>query len=584
MNRFVASYGHQDSSFKDKMLLLGLTPLFEAIDFTFYIDGKARSFQYCNRNDVHLVMTGIVTGFESLHDDHRGEKMPANPVLDEYLRRGMQALESLEGSFSVVVWDGRARTLHVCRDDGGAKLIYYYSDGAEIYFSNKLEVLARLHKRPAISSDSLNEYLRFLDITQPHTIYDNIFLLQSDQILSAGDTGLKITAKKVETPQTATTPKKRLDLNANLFKDQFVDFIRKRLDSVADVGVFLSGGIDSSLVCAAAASIRKDITAYTVGFHASRFDESPIAQSIARYLGIRHEVLKFTTDEDLASFVEFTSKVPSPFADPAIIPTFQSFRHVGTRANLMLDGTGADTLIGVTPPRHIEFILNYSRHVPAKLRKMIAQFLAYSSKTASRRDLFDFDDAAELLIRWKGWSRKEITALRLGDCSLDHTTFYQIYDNNRDKTPFELYSMLMAALPDERIHFCSSIFGPDVVFPFFDRTIQAFVRNLPLSHRYANGITKVLFRKALESYLPRDLWNVPKHGFDYPFADLLRSNGCELVNSYLSQHALAKHEFFDKSIVKRFVQRFTGGDRTVDFKIWGLVVFQAWYQNFYEKL
>jgi len=578
MSKFIGKFGAQDQDFKDKIQDMHFVSVCEEDQIAIYTDDAGYDKKYLYKNNVHLLMEGRIATVNS------STKAGLAFILSEYLKKGKLALDLLDGSFTIVLWDSRNKVLYLCRDDGGAKLMYYFSKNNGLYFSNDLGTLVKIYGKPSISNRSLNEYLRFLDISPPYTIYKQIYFLEPEKVLSAGTFGLKARNKTNCGQEHIEKFDEGAENYFRKFEEIFVESIKSRIDSGENIGVFLSGGIDSSLVCAIAAKIRKDITAVTVGFEDPKFDESPIARNIANYLGIKHEVLSFTPAQDFNAFFEFTRSIPSPFADPAIIPTFQCFKRIGSERDLIFDGTGADTLIGIMPARHVRFILNYSRHIPKKLRFWIANVLGYHKRASKHVDLFDFVDPAEILIRWSGWTRSEIVSLRRGTCDLSHTMFYQTYQNNPDKTPFELYSMLMGALPDDRIHQSSSIFGPEVAFPFFDRKVQSYVRKLPMKYRYHHGKSKILFRALLGKYIPERIWDVPKQGFNYPFEKLLRYNDSELVHTYLSDQSLKKHRLFEKSILKSYITRFFEGDPRVNFKIWGLVMFQAWYENYFEKL
>lgn len=580
--QYIGKYGVQGQQrFKDNTAAKGFTPLIEKEQLIVFTDLDNNANYYTGSDMADIVMDGFFVNTDGLKTEDKAKQLCW--IQDNFFHYGKKALESMDGTFSVVVWDNSRQCLHMCRDDGGAKLIYYWPSSNGLCFSNNLTLLLQIFGKPAISVKSLHEYLRFLDISPPYTIYDNVFLLDSDRILSIDGGGLRISDK---VKPILPIPKINEDLNTNRdnFKKIFTQSIGSRIENSKRTGAFLSGGIDSSLVCAAAASVKNDITAVTVGFHDPRYDESPIARKVTDHLGIKHEVLKFTTRQDMSALNEYCANVPSPFADPAIIPTFQCFKQIGNTFDLMLDGTGADTLIGIMPARHIHFILNFSRHIPKNLRLLLARALSFYPKTAAKKDLFDFQDACQTMIRWKGWTIDEITALTGQTCHLAHTMFYNIYHDNPDKTPYELYSMLMGALPDDRIHFCSSIFGPDISFPFFDRSIRTYVRKLPMEHRYAAGTSKILFRELLNEYVPKEIWNVPKQGFDYPFADLLRADNFALTRTYLSDQSLSLHGFFNKTILKFYINQFIEGNTQIDFKIWCLVLFQAWYENFYNSL
>lgn len=580
MIQFIGQYGNEGlEAFKENAAAKDFKQLIGNHSLSVFTDAEDVSDYYVSSNTADIIMDG-----HFVHLDERSDKQDQLRWLqDDFFEVGTKALESADGTFSIIAWDRSRQRLHMCCDDGGAKQIYYWPLENRLCFSNSLKLLLQVFGKPSISTKSLHEYLRFLDISPPFTIYENVFLLDSGKILTVDGEGLEV-VDKIDCYVPIPDITDELDINRDNLKKIFTQSIRSRIESSKQTGVFLSGGIDSSLVCAATANVKNDITAVTVGFHDPRYDESPVARKVAAHLGIKHEVLKFTPRQDTSALLEFCANVPSPFADPAIVPTYQCFKQIRNKFDVILDGTGADTLIGVMPARHIHFILNFSRHIPLKLRLLLAKVLSCSDKTVSKKDLFDFQDAWQLMIRWKGWTSDEIYALTGQQCDLSHTMFYNIYKDNPDKTPYELYSMLMGALPDDRIHFCSSLFGPDISFPFFDRTIRSYVKKLPMQHRYDNDNSKILFRELLNEYVPKEIWDVPKRGFDYPFADLLRAEKFELVHMYLSDQSLSKHGLINKSTLKPYIDQFLEGNSQVVFKIWGLVIFQAWYENFYINL
>jgi asparagine synthase (glutamine-hydrolysing) len=548
--------------------------------FSLFVLGEPRSgsFSHAAQGNLHLVLSGSAATGE------KDERDPASSLLTAYQREGERVFDRLDGSFSLVFWDGERKKLYLCRDDYGTKLLYYHHDGkGKFVFSDDLNELLKVTGRRGISREALVEFLRFLDISPPYTIHDGVFFLEPERVLKVDVAGVELRDKE---ECQGILPEEALDSPdaSEYFERIFRESITRKIEGKGKIGAFLSGGIDSSLVCAVSAGLRNDLKAFTVGFADAEFDESKVAGNVAKYLGLDHQVLVFTQDQDYAAFHEFVSKIPSPFADPAIIPTFQCFRSIADQVDLVLDGTGADTLIGIMPARHIHFILNCSRHIPRRLRNAIAKVLNFSKSTARHSDLFSFDDAAELLIRWKGWTREEISHLCKDPRDLSHTMFYRIYNGNWDKDPYALYSMLMGALPDDRIHQSSSLFGPVASFPFFDRTVQAYVRQLPFNCKYGAGGSKLLFRQVLGRYVPPEIWDVPKHGFDYPFERLLQYRGHKLVKSYLSSGSLGLHDFFDERVVDRYAARFMSGDLSVKFKVWGLVLFQAWYENYYLNI
>lgn len=586
MAKFIGFYNTDLHKEKNQVMVKGgFSEIYQSDKLCLMSNDKndnSRRVLFMSKNNIFLIAIGNVL---NLSDEAGPNRNPLfndkclEKIIDGYMEKGDLFLDQLDGSFAMVIWDENVQCLHLCRDDGGTKLLYYRKFRQGFIFSNDLQVILEISGDKSISKKALVEYLRFLDISPPYTIFEGVYFLEPEKVARVDQGGVSLREKK----ELILDDAEKNEFSAN-FEDVFLESVKQRTFLSKNTGVFLSGGIDSSLVCAVASSLRNDIKAVTVGFDDPVFDESQIAKNIAKHLKIDHEVMFFSIDQDFEAFHNFTSCIASPFADPAIIPTFQCFKLLEGGVWNMLDGTGADTLIGMMPARHVHFILNYSRHLPLKLRKIIAGILNCSTLSRNHTDLFDFDDPAEPLIRWDGWKKDEIQELTNLQYSIAHTMFHKLFAKNSHKTPYEIYSSLMGALPDDRINQSSALTGVDVSFPFFDRNVQEWVRRQPMDLRYQKGKSKVLFRDLLSKFVPPEIWNVPKHGFNYQFSNLLQYNNYELVNTFLSRRKIEENGLFEPSIVDSYVKRFKNGDASVKFKVWGLVLFQGWYTNYYEKL
>lgn len=580
--RMIGYWGDNGRKFNAGMFGSGLRTVSSDDKLTVYEDKAAsgKDLFIQKRNNISVILDGYISNWPVCSDNTRDI---LNLIIDNYLLKGIESLSGLDGSYTVILWDISKGALYLRRDTYGTKLLYYYlSPDNDLFFSNNLDLLVKTTGQKNISRKALHEYLRFLDISPPYTIYEGVYFLEPEKILVLREGA--ITLKNVEARTVAAGQRNPImrDVMQD-FRETLGSSIEKRISGARHVGIFLSSGIDSALVCALATEFRRDIKSYTVGFNDAQYDESGVVKSITDHLGISHQVFKFTLDEDRSAFNDFVSSIASPFADPAVIPTFQCLRHISNGVDVVLDGTGADSLIGIMPARHIRFILKYLRHIPFKTRLMFSDQLRRLKVVSSYSDLFNFVNAVELLIRWHGWTEEEISSLCGERCDLSHTRFYRMYEENLHKDPFDLYSLLIGALPDDRIHQTASIFGVKVAFPYFDRNVQEFVRSLPLKYKYNDNTSKILFRKLLKEIIPLTIWDKPKHAFDYPFEQLLKHEDYKLPKTFLTREVLSEHGYFDSAIAEKYLKAFLSGDNSVKFKIWALVVFQAWYVSYYKN-
>jgi asparagine synthase (glutamine-hydrolysing) len=199
--------------------------------------------------------------------------------------------------------------------------------------------------------------------------------------------------------------------------------------------------------------------------------------------------------------------------------------------------------------------------------------------TAGYAPVFDFDAPEDLLIRWKGWTREEIAALTGAPVDLDHTRFFRVYRQFARGDHFDRYSALLGNLPDDRVHQAAELTGLQVRFPYWDRDVEQLIRGLPRDYRYTEAEPKRLLRALLGRYVPRHVWDAPKHGFDFPFVTLLQYDALALVRRYLDTGLLKRQGLVEARRVVEYVRAFQAGDSGLGFRIWALVVLFAWLEH-----
>jgi asparagine synthase (glutamine-hydrolysing) len=481
------------------------------------------------------------------------------------------------------MYDDIKKEIIIITDPYGLQSVYYhFSTDRGFTFSGDLEDLLVKCPWKEIDVNGLAEYLRFLDISAPHTIYKNVYRLEPGSVLtysiSDNELGIKHVGKR---NNSSSLPRNYLDE----FEKILSKSLERRTSGSNGIGLMLSGGIDSSLLAAMLTRLKiknksLSLSAYTVGFDDAELDESTIAKNIADYLGIKHHVLKFTADEELMVFHEFIKNLSIPFADPAVLPTMLIMkRMLGDGINVVIEGTGADGIIGYMPSEYHRRVFNYTSKIPFHVRKLITYCLNIIKDPLDIKPLFEFKDVQEKFIRWQGWTDIEIGQLCGITCSFEDTTFYKTFNGYKKKGIYELYRQLMISMPDDRLIEPLRYYKVKPVLPFFDKSLREYIDSLPFHLKFKDGAGKVLYRELLGKYIPKDLWDVPKHGFDYPFQKLLRHDNSKLLRTYLSKDAISECGFFDFSVVDNYLQKFIRGDNTVKFKIWALMIFMAWYQE-----
>jgi asparagine synthase (glutamine-hydrolysing) len=532
---------------------------------------------------VHLWLRGDLFASALDGSPTRGSGPDGAELIAAYRRLGHGWVWRLTGQFSAVLWDAERRELALYRDDSSAATLYYHRlPSGGLVFAEALETLTRcplVARR--LSRGGLHEYLRFLDITTPNTVYDGVYSTEPGVLCLHGRHGLhQRRAEPSAAPDEAVSPAspRTLDEAADVLHRALAQAVETRIADSSPLLCFLSGGVDSAYLCALAARLRTDVTAATVGFAEEQADESSIAAAVARAIGVEHRVWRFDDREYRRAF-EALAGADYPFADPAGPPTLLAFERARELAPLALDGTGADTLLGIMPARHQRLAVQYAARFPFAVRRLFARLMGLLPVVREYRPLMDFGDAQELLVRWRGWSRRELEALYGEPVSLSDTRFYRVFAQYPHHAHMERYSALMGTLPDDRIHVAAGMTGLKVRFPFFDPGVTEVVRGLAPELRYLDGEHKRVLKRGLSRLVPRALWDLPKHGFDFPFDQLLEADGYGLVHAYADPAGLARLGCSDRAGLERTVSDYLAGDRSERFRVWALVVLGAWLQR-----
>ena len=484
--------------------------------------------------------------------------------------------ERIDGVYSLALSDGLA--LHLYRDPSGLRNLYLDTGRwPEVSFGTDLNQLMRMPGAARrLARASLHEYLRFGDIAAPRTIYEGVIAVEAGQLLRCSARGVE---ERPLQPQALDSPHPASFEEALEMLDKHLDrSVQTRLSDAARPASFLSGGIDSALLCSMASRYRQDTTAVTVGFSGSAFDESPAAAQVAAHLGLAHEVLRFDRGQELSGFERLSAGAEQPIADPAAVPTLLAFEHCRGRFDVVLDGTGADEAVGSMPPRHVRLAVSYASVLPRAVRARLTRLLRSRPALAGYAPLVDFEHPADTMIRWRGFTRQEIEDLCGDPVSFEATQFYKTHARYPRGAHFERYSALINAMPSERLNQAILVSGLDVRFPFWDHATDRFIRQLRTEFRYLPGHPKRILRSLLARHVPAEMWNAPKHGFDFPLASFLVDDSHALVRRYLDTAFWRSRGVLSPATVAQWAKGFMNGDMRLAFRVWALVMLGAWLE------
>jgi len=512
------------------------------------------------------------------------DDLPLADILSlAWQRWSLEFVVRLDGAFAMACWHDDH--IHLYRDPSGARALYFQrlADGGLAYATQLDALLSLPDVDKRLSRRGLHEYLRFLDIAAPNTPYHEVYALQPGQLLSwqAGkrEQAAQVTVWTPAQPHPADHDSGDFEGALDTLERALRVAIEHRLRGAERPAAFLSGGVDSALLCALAPRDGPPLTAVTVGFDGDGYDETPAAAAIAAHLGLAHRVLRFPRADYLRAFETIHGDSEQPMADPAAAATLLAFEDCRARYDVVLDGTGADEMAGLLPPRHVRVAVEHAARLPAWLRRGISGALARLPGLAGYRAIFDFEHPAELMIRWRGFTRAEIESLCGEPVSFAHTHFFQTFARFPRKAHFARYSALLDAMPSDRLHQAAALTGLDVRFPFLAPALNAHARALPVDFRYRTDAPKRMLRALLARHVPRELWDTPKHGFDFPLSAFLAAQDHSLVRRYLRRESWQTWQCLNPDAVVAYGDRFIAGEHALAFRVWALVVLASWLER-----
>ncbi len=499
---------------------------------------------------------------------------------EAYLNEGKRLFSNLDGTFAAVFWNQKDNELSLMCDPRGDAHVYYRIDGNRLIFSSWLQFLSKFNQE--FDSEAIKEFLRFLYVSPPRTIYKGISRLEPGQYLSAQHGKVVRRSVVPVTTETNGAPMgASFEDSLNKFQELFERAIFRRI-SGRRVGVFMSSGVDSATLAAVCQKLRPgQVEAFTIGFDDAELDEAVGAKTLAHQVGLPHTELKFGLADYRRAFDYMTIGFDQPFADPAGLALLLACEEAKGRVDVLADGSGSDGLFGAPIPRHLWFSLAVSAKLPGFLRRPITTSLrhAHFSGLSNYAALFDFDEPEELFITWAGWSKKELQELLGEAVSFAETDFYRTFRLNQRAGAQIVYEAVGLLPPeDSRLEAAASVNIP-ITLPYHDAELRAFVRGLPKEFRIFDGVSKMLLRLVFSRLFPEGQLPAQKHYFNIPLQRLLARADFEIVREYLDPENLKRQGLVDPNRAWSWIGRYIAGEEHLRFKVWALLVLHAWLQR-----
>jgi asparagine synthase (glutamine-hydrolysing) len=515
-----------------------------------------------------------------------------------YEEDGPGFVGKLNGMFALAIWDIPRQRLVLARDRMGQKPLVHAetSRGTFLFGSEPKALLAHPEMPRRLDPDGLSRYLFYEYIPHPHSIWDGMKKLPPAHIL-VREAGISTVSRYWESPEPLANSAP-FEESARQFWEDFREAVGRHRRSDVPLGVFLSGGVDSSSVAAALAELEpaRNIRTFSIGFEDKSFDESDHARAVARHLGTDHRERTFSAGTVMELLPEVASWLDEPFGDASILPTHLLSRFAREEVTVALGGDGADELMAGYPTFAAERASALFRKLPKAARSLAGAAVKrlpvnhgnISLDFKLKQFLRGADEPSALAHqRWLGsFSGAEIAAILASHSGLDveaeQLDRARLLAPGGDSLTRSLRLYQETYLPGDilaKVDRASMACSLEVRAPFLDASLVDEVQRLPASFKYGKGTTKRLLKKAASKRLPASILDRPKKGFGIPVAKWLRGPLRPLMDSLLAPDRLRRQGLFDADEVNRRISEHQSGVRDHRKPLWTLLMFQLWHDQ-----
>jgi asparagine synthase (glutamine-hydrolysing) len=519
-------------------------------------------------------------------------------ILHAYEEYGDDCVQQLRGMFGFAIWDRAKRRLLVARDRLGVKPVYYYRNSRFLAFASEVKSLLEIASIPReVDPESFDMYLSLRYVPGPRTMFKNIFRLQPGHILVADDSGVRVTKYwDIDYPDPEPRSPEYL---LERFRELLEESVRMRLISEVPLGVFLSGGLDSSAILATMSKIAGGdrVKTFSVGYEASGAEEGAAnefayARLATNAFACEHHEYRL----DARNFAEFVPELvrylDEPLADPSSIPLYFISKLAREHITVVLSGEGADEILAgygiygrmLALDRIYRSSGPLSRLAPwiarltpsEKLRhyvRMCGQPLENRYRGVSR------GFSAEGKRRLVGGDRVKQSDERLQDI------FSGYFKAVQKASPLDqmLYVDAKVWLPDDLLIKADKMTmanGLELRVPFLDHRMVEFAATLPNASKVHGRGGKTLLRRAMRGVLPDAIIDRPKKGFPIPIGSWLRTSLRQFTRDHLLARDSACSRYVDLDETARLVEEHEQGRVDRSQEIWTLLVFEFWHRYF----
>jgi asparagine synthase (glutamine-hydrolysing) len=573
------------------------------------LDLSSHGHQPMIYENLEIVYNGEVYNFKEIREELKKENYSfesdsdTEVILKAYHRWGIKAVDKFNGMFAIAFYDKQKQTLILIRDRAGIKPLYYYFKNNCFLFSSELKSFHKVSIfNKEIDINALGQFLMYGYILEPYSIFKNTYKLKAGYYIEI-DLAMKDYKETKYWDLETYYRKPKLEIREDEAIDKLDTLLKSafeyRMVSDVPVGVFLSGGYDSSAVAAILQTQRtQKINTFTIGFKEKGFDEAVYAKKVAKHLGTNHTEYYCTQKDALEIIPTLAEIYDEPFGDSSAIPTILVSKLAKQDVTVSLSADAGDEIFAGYGKYDTSFkYYNTFNKLPSFSQTLLKnsmdlinpKYIPFTDKIHNFETRYE---KIKHLLKSNSTSMAMKYTTHLFTISEVEKIIKQpilelISDFDMDtKNLSDLDKMLLVDyktyLPDDiltkvdRATMSVSLEGRE---PFLDYRIVEFAAQLPDNLKYRDGDKKWILKQVVHKYLPKEMMDRPKMGFGVPLMEWFRDELKDMFYYYLDEKRLKQENIFNVEEIIKLRDNFLIGKNDNVRKLWNILMFEMWYER-----
>ena len=546
-----------------------------------------------NFQELRKTLTSLTHKFKSKSD--------TEVILHSYQEWGINCLERFNGMFAFAIWDEKKQELFLARDRLGEKPLYYYCDQEKFIFASEIKAILQDNSiQRKLDSQGLVNYFTFGHSIAPDTIYKGIKKLLPGHYLILKNGKIEIKQYWEASSDRRKEEDKGKEYYQQGIRELFEKAVKKRLISDVPLGVFLSGGIDSSSIVAMMAKCNvSPIKTFSVGFNVKgkEFNELSDAGIVADYFKTEHHQVVLEELDLVNTLNKLVYHFDEPFGDAANFPVFYISQFAKKYITVALTGDGGDEIFGgyrryIIEKNHSKFlVLNWLLR-----NSLIKEFANSLPKFRRVKKLVEILPIKDDLLRYTNWLTffsKEMRnqffrngLLKNEDNPLKVYRRYFPQNNSQDLLKIFMYLDQKILLPDcylEKVDKPSMAAGLETRAPFLDHHLVEFANSIPSKYKIKGLKTKYIFKQAMKDFLPEQILRKRKHGFSVPINLWFRGKLKDYLFEVIFDKKTKSRGYFNFDYIEKLYKSYQEKNQPFDSQLWLILNFELWHRQFIDK-